>query len=48
MNSEEFIKNNKYIKNIINLINNFLIIKDKVNKITIILINLKSLLFLLL
>ena len=48
MNSKRFIKNNKYIKNIINLINNFLIIKNGINKIIIILINLKSSLFLLL
>ena len=48
MNNERFIKDNKYIKNIVNLINNFLIIKDKINKTIIILTDLKFLLFLLL
>ena len=43
MNSERFVKNNKYIKNVINLINNFLIIKDEIDKIIVILINLKFL-----
>ena len=46
MDNGRFIKNNKCIKDIINLINNFLVIKGKINKITIILISLKSLLFL--
>ena len=44
MDNKEFIKNNKYIKDIINLINNFLIIKSEINKVIMILINLKSLL----
>ena len=48
MNSKRFIKDNKYIKNVVNLINNFLIIKSEINKIIIILIDLKSLLSLLL
>ena len=48
MNSKRFIKNNKYIKNITDLINNFLIIKDEIDKTIIILVNLKFLLFLLL
>ena len=48
MNNKEFVKNNKYIENVTNLTDNFLIIKNKINKIIISLISLKSLLFLLL
>ena len=48
MNNKEFVKNNKYIKNVINLTDNFLVIKSRINKVIIILTDLKSLLFLLL
>ena len=48
MNNGGFIKNNKYIKNVTDLTDNFLIIKNEIDKITMILTDLKSLSFLLL
>ena len=46
INNGRFVKNNKHIKDIINLINNFFIIKSEVNEITVVLADLKSSLFL--
>ena len=48
MNNKEFIKNDKCIKDIVDLIDNFLVIKNRVNEVIIILTGLKFLLSLLL
>ena len=48
MDNEGFIKNNKYIKDVTDLTDNFLVIKNGINKTTVILVSLKFLLFLLL